>query len=96
PHTHQWSSAPRLPFKRLSSATSLPGGEVLAVGVSGQAALYDPSRQLWRLTTPAPRAHGMGATAVALPPGGVLLVGGADAPFAVERFSRREGASPQP
>jgi hypothetical protein len=90
PDTHQWSEGPSLPFEDAFSATLLPGGEVLALSRSGQAALYSPATHSWRLASPQLQAHAYDVATVPLPTGQVLVIGGTGAPSAVERFTLRD------
>ena len=84
PYSNQWLPGPSLPIPgRYVSATLLYSGEVLVLNEAGQAALYDPSTNAWRLAAPTQQVRGGSVTAL-LHTGQVLAIGDG----AVERYTR--------
>jgi hypothetical protein len=91
PSTQQWSAGPALPLTGyLRGASLLSTGEVLVLNDSGQGALYDPVKNVWRTATPMQPARSNFAT-VQLPTGQVMAIGGANGSTTVattERYTR--------
>lgn len=80
PRTGSWTLAAPMHAPRWSAAaTVLPSGQVLVAGgnvVGSTAELYDPATDTWTETGPMVTPDRRGSSALPLPDGGVVLLGG--------------------
>jgi len=91
PSTQLWSAGPALSLSGYPrSASLLSSGEVLVLNDSGQGALYDPVKNVWRTATALQPARST-FTTVQLPTGQVMVTGGyanSTSLATVERYTR--------
>ncbi|WP_225409899.1 Kelch repeat-containing protein [Stigmatella hybrida] len=86
PYNQRWYAGPALPFAQPSSATLLTTNEVLVTNNSGQAALYSPSQNAWRLEPSSSPSSYFLRPAVLLYTGQVLFMPGGQP--GAERYTR--------
>ena len=91
PSTQQWSPGPAHPLSAYPrSALLLSTGEFLVLNDSGQGALYNPVKNVWRTATALQSARAT-FTTVQLPTGQVMVTGGyanSTSLATVERYTR--------
>jgi uncharacterized protein (TIGR03437 family) len=88
----EWSRTGSTATAPTPVAVLLPTGKVLVLGNTPQAQIYDPETGTFTDTGPTIAPHGANVTGVRLNDGRVLVVGGGQAPSAVEIYDPATGS----